>query len=115
MSCRVLSSAWPIWSEPVTFGGGMTIVNGSASSRAGRNRLLSSQWGYQRDSMAPGSKVLGSSLMRGALDEGGGRGEEWPGHQVPNQSPAGLSLSKPSLSLREIQKRRREAFDKLRP
>ena len=27
-SCRVMSSAWPMCSEPVTFGGGMTIENG---------------------------------------------------------------------------------------
>ncbi len=26
MSCRVLLSAWPICREPVTFGGGMTMV-----------------------------------------------------------------------------------------
>ena len=30
-SCSVLFSAWPMCSEPVTFGGGMTIANGSAS------------------------------------------------------------------------------------
>ena len=31
MSCSVLFSAWPMCSEPVTFGGGMTIENGSAA------------------------------------------------------------------------------------
>ena len=25
MSCSVLLSAWPMWSEPVTFGGGITM------------------------------------------------------------------------------------------
>ena len=39
MSCSVLLSAWPICSEPVTFGGGITIVNGSASRRSGRPAL----------------------------------------------------------------------------
>ena len=28
-SCSVMFSACPMWREPVTFGGGMTIVNGS--------------------------------------------------------------------------------------
>src|SRR3569623_3048848 len=51
-------------SEPVTFGGGMTIVHGVASGRSGRNRPRSSQCAYQRASMLCGSKVLGSSLMR---------------------------------------------------
>ena len=30
MSCSVLLSAWPMCSDPVTFGGGMTMQNGSA-------------------------------------------------------------------------------------
>ena len=33
-SCSVLFSAWPMCSEPVTFGGGMTIENGSAAGSA---------------------------------------------------------------------------------
>ena len=32
-SCRVLFSAWPMCSEPVTLGGGMTMENGSARRR----------------------------------------------------------------------------------
>ena len=67
MSWSVLSSAWPIWSEPVTLGGGMTMVNGSASGRSGRNSPFSSQWAYQRDSISAGSKVLGSSVMASSL------------------------------------------------
>src|SRR5438067_13608547 len=50
-------------SEPVTFGGGMTMVNGSASLRSGRNSPCPSQWAYQRASIGPGSKVFGSSVM----------------------------------------------------
>ena len=69
MSCSVLSSAWPMCSEPVTLGGGMTIVNGSASGRSGRNRPFSSQCAYQRASIAAGSKVLGSSVMAARLDD----------------------------------------------
>ena len=42
-------------SEPVTLGGGMTMVNGSASWRAGRKWPPSSQCWYQRASMAAGS------------------------------------------------------------
>ena len=34
MSCSVLLSAWPICSEPVTFGGGITIENAGAPARA---------------------------------------------------------------------------------
>ena len=30
MSCSVLFSAWPMWSEPVTLGGGITIEKLSA-------------------------------------------------------------------------------------
>src|SRR3546814_14947552 len=59
----VLSSAWPIWSDPVTLGGGLTIVKGCASGRSGRNSPLLSQCGYQRASMAEGSKVFGNSLV----------------------------------------------------
>src|SRR3546814_5435264 len=60
MSCNVLSSAWQMWSEPVTLGGGITIVKGSASGRSGRNAPELSQCGYQRASMAAGLKVLSS-------------------------------------------------------
>ncbi len=35
-SCSVLLSAWPICSEPVTFGGGITMQNGLAAARSGR-------------------------------------------------------------------------------
>ena len=56
-----------MWSEPVTLGGGMTIVHGVASGRVGRNSPSPSQCAYQRSSIARGSKVLGSSVMRRAL------------------------------------------------
>ena len=49
--------------EPVTLGGGMTIVHGSRSGRSGRNRPPLSQCWYQRCSIAAGSKVFGSSLI----------------------------------------------------
>ncbi len=54
-----LSSACPICSEPVTLGGGMTIVHGVASGRSGRNRASSSQCAYQRSSIARGLEILG--------------------------------------------------------
>jgi hypothetical protein len=38
-SCSVLLSAWPMCSEPVTFGGGITMVNGAASLRSGAAAL----------------------------------------------------------------------------
>ena len=37
-SCSVLLRACPIWSEPVTFGGGMTMAKGRASARSARPR-----------------------------------------------------------------------------
>src|SRR4051812_7147986 len=58
-----------MWSEPVTLGGGMTMVNGSASGRSGRNRPSASQRAYQRDSISAGSKVLASSVIWEALAE----------------------------------------------
>ena len=45
-------------------GGGLTIVQGSAPARSGRNRPRCSQCAYQCASIAAGSKVLGSSLMQ---------------------------------------------------
>ena len=57
MSCSVLFSAWPMCSEPVTFGGGMTMVNGSASRRSGRPALkapASSHARAMRPSMSAG-------------------------------------------------------------
>ncbi len=43
-SCSVLLSAWPMWSEPVTFGGGMTMVKvGAAGLSIGANAPLASQ------------------------------------------------------------------------
>ena len=53
-----------MWRLPVTFGGGITMVNGSASGRSGRNSPLVSQCRYQRASIGPGSKVLSNSVMR---------------------------------------------------
>ena len=50
-------------SEPVTFGGGMTMVKGTASFRSGRNRPCPSQWAYQRASIGPGSNVFANSVM----------------------------------------------------
>src|SRR5258708_37881454 len=49
MSCRVLLSACPICSEPVTFGGGITIVNGFASRRSARPALNAPASSQRRD------------------------------------------------------------------
>src|SRR5215210_760581 len=68
-SCSVMSSAWPMCRLPVTLGGGMTMVHGSRSARSGRNRPALSQCRYQRSSIALGSKVLGSSLIWGAVSD----------------------------------------------
>src|SRR3546814_1859747 len=62
-SCNVLSSAWPMCSAPVTFGGGLTIVNGVASGRAGRNSpRLSHSWAHFARSEEHTSEL--QSLMR---------------------------------------------------
>ena len=37
-SCSVLLRACPIWSEPVTLGGGMTMAKGLAARAVGRAR-----------------------------------------------------------------------------
>src|SRR5688500_9730 len=46
--------------DPVTLGGGLTMVNGCASGRSGRNSPFSSQCAYHFASMAAGSNVLAS-------------------------------------------------------
>ena len=64
MSCKVLLSACPRWSAPVTLGGGMQMVYGGLP-------LLGSAWkyprsshiGYHRSCAACGSYCLGSSAM----------------------------------------------------
>src|SRR5262245_33375105 len=61
MSCKVMLSAWPIWREPVTFGGGITIVKDPAPLRSGwpaRKAPDSSQAAVIRPSTALGSNVL---------------------------------------------------------
>ncbi len=57
-----------MWSTPVTFGGGMTMVNGSPSGlTSGENAPELSHAAYQRDSMSAGSYVgfiVGTHLAR---------------------------------------------------
>src|SRR5581483_10825154 len=62
MSCSVLLSAWPMCSEPVTLGGGMTIENGRPSC-FGRNAPSSSQRRYHFDSISPWVYAFGSSIL----------------------------------------------------
>jgi hypothetical protein len=57
MSWSVLLRAWPMCSEPVTFGGGITMVKGTASRRSGRPALkarLSSHTTDMRASISAG-------------------------------------------------------------
>jgi hypothetical protein len=50
------SKAWPMWSEPVMLGGGMTMQNGSPSGlTSGRKAPDSSHVAYQRASAGAGS------------------------------------------------------------
>src|SRR5436305_4285174 len=94
-----MSSAWPMCSEPVTLGGGMTMVNGSSAGRSGRNSPSRSQCAYQRSSMLLGSKVLGSSVMLGPLaslfrhcDPGGCRRPMESALERPTGYPRNLAL-----------------------
>ena len=49
-------SAWPQWSEPVTFGGGMTIAYGRFGEAASARKYpRSSHKPYQRGSTLTGS------------------------------------------------------------
>src|SRR5512135_1414901 len=64
MSGSVWLSAWPMCSEPVTFGGGMTMLNrGLSDSGLARNAPLDSQNAYQRGSTSACSKALESSRI----------------------------------------------------
>src|SRR3954470_17695469 len=73
-----MSKAWPMCRLPVTLGGGVTIVQGSASGRSGRNSPSVSQRAYQRASISAGSKVLGSSVMPALLTR-------WSASATPSQ------------------------------
>ena len=63
ISWIVLFSICPIWSTPVTFGGGITTVYGSRPSGLLLNNLLLSQYSYHLDSTACGSYLLASSII----------------------------------------------------
>src|SRR5258708_9408522 len=70
-SISVCSSAWPTCSEPFTFGGGITIVNGGAADDASAvNRPRSSQNRYRRTSTSAGAYWGGSSAGSGAVTSG---------------------------------------------
>src|ERR1700730_13924548 len=93
MSCKVVLSAWPMWREPVMFGGGMTIVNGAAPARSGRparNAPASCHAEEIRPSTACGSKVfsiIGSFRCRArALGGPAGAGRvKWERWQTSGQ------------------------------
>src|ERR1044071_5394412 len=64
----VSRSAWPMWSEPVTFGGGIAMTDGRRSSfgsRLARKMPCSDQKDTQRASTSAGSYAFGSSLIAG--------------------------------------------------
>src|SRR5207344_187230 len=63
MSCIDEPRAWPMWSEPVTFGGGSVIEYGTfgAASSAWK-KPFSSQKLSQRGSTSDGSYCLGSAV-----------------------------------------------------
>ena len=55
-SCSVLVNAWPMCSEPVTLGGGITTQNGGLpEAGSARKKPCSSQNAYQRRSTSFGS------------------------------------------------------------
>jgi hypothetical protein len=62
MSCSVTNIACPMCSAPVTFGGGIAIVNGSpVASSEGLKHPCDSHHSYRRSSVAPCSKFFGRS------------------------------------------------------
>jgi hypothetical protein len=63
MSWSVLFKAWPIWSEPVMLGGGMTMEKGGpVGLYSGRKYPRSIQKGYHRFSVTAESYVLSSAI-----------------------------------------------------
>ena len=63
MSWMVLLSMCPMWSTPVTFGGGITMVYGSRPSGLLANSLLSVQYWYHFDSTSFGEYLLANSIL----------------------------------------------------
>eukprot|EP00982_Pelagococcus_subviridis_P005107 29475-Pelagococcus_subviridis.AAC.7 len=79
MSCSVTNIAWPMCSAPVTFGGGIAIVNGSpTASSEGLKHPCDSHHSYRRSSVAPCSKFFGRSawFAPGEITPAGGEEEE---------------------------------------
>ena len=63
-SWMVAVSAWPMWSEPVTLGGGMTMQNGGLSLLScARKKPCSSHHFAQCGSTCPGSYPLSRSAI----------------------------------------------------
>jgi hypothetical protein len=116
-SCSVLSSAWPMCSEPVTLGGGMTIVNGSASAAPGGTGPALPN-GHTSGLDRPGSKVLAVRSCGARLAV---RAQHQPQRAFPDLAPVHLPIqpntssyhwieflaSAPSGSRREDQQPRR--------
>jgi hypothetical protein len=71
----VMFKACPIWRMPVTFGGGITTVNGSRSSGVLSKYFLSSQCKYHFFSDALKSKFLVISIYLFLLVEHKGKKE----------------------------------------
>ncbi len=65
VSCNVMVNAWPIWSVPVTLGGGIMIVKGFLSlAGCAEKAFLLSHNSYSRFSVCAGSKVLFSIFIQ---------------------------------------------------
>src|SRR4030067_597050 len=63
MSCRVISSAWPICKDPVTFGGGMTMqYAGLSLFDSALKYSFSIQKSYHFFSISLGSYLFSSML-----------------------------------------------------
>ena len=63
ISWMVLLSIWPIWSTPVTLGGGITIVYGSRSSGVDLNKSCFIQYSYHLPSTSSGLYVFANSFI----------------------------------------------------
>ena len=90
-----MSRAWPMWRDPVTLGGGMTIVKGSPPSwNSGRKTPADSHRSYQFASTSCGSYAcsIGPVTHRAAILDGPAGGPELPergkaGAEAPALTP----------------------------
>src|SRR5262245_40354712 len=90
-SIRVWSSACPMCSDPVTLGGGITMVNGGAADPASAVKYpAAAQASYRRVSTSPGEYCVGRGVsvpVVTAAESSGARLTAWSGGLLPRGPP----------------------------